>query len=225
MITGSVRCEHAGTLAGGRLVSPSAERNKAPILAVLARVLPPAGLVLEIASGSGQHVACFAQRLERLTWQPSDPNAECRRSIAAWTAAGRLRNVRTPLDLDVQALPWAVEAPDAIVCINMLHVSPWSATEALFHGAASALRAGGLLFLYGPFLTRHRPTVPSNLEFDRGLRARNPDWGLRALEDLIRLASGHGFAHAETVEMPANNLSVVFRRSAEAVPRTPPAGS
>jgi SAM-dependent methyltransferase len=207
------------------LISESAERNKEPILEVLKTVLPDAGLVLEIASGTGQHVVHFAMRLARLVWQPSDPSVECRRSIAAWLAASNLPNVRAPLDLNVEALPWPVETPDAVVCINMTHIAPWSTNEALFRGAALALRAGGLLFLYGPFLRAGTATAPGNLAFDRELRARNPAWGLREVGEVARLAAECGFAHLETVGMPANNLSVLFRRRRVAISGTPPGGS
>jgi SAM-dependent methyltransferase len=224
-VPGEVRCESAEVLPDGRLTSPSAERNREPIVAVLERVLPHAGLVLEIASGTGQHVVHFARRLPHLAWQPSDPGAACRRSIVAWTAAEALHNVHAPLDLDVQILPWPVPAPVAVVCINMLHIAPWSAAGSLFRGAAAVLRPGGLLFLYGPFVTRDRPTAASNLEFDRTLRAANPAWGLRELEAVVGLATRHDFAHAETVDMPANNLSVLFRRRRAADPGMPTGGS
>lgn len=207
-----MRCEEADTLVDGRLVSPSAERNKGPILAVLERVLPETGVVLEIASGTGQHVVHFARHLGRLTWQPTDPDAGCRRSISAWIAAERLPNVRRPLDLDVCAPPWPIADVDALVCINLLHIAPWRATGALFSGARLALRAGGPVYLYGPYFMPGRPTAPSNEAFDRALRAQNPEWGVRSLEAVVGLAEEHGFEFADTIEMPANNLSVLFRR-------------
>lgn len=219
-----VRCEQVAELPDGRLSSASAERNKGPILAVLERVLPESGLVLEIASGTGQHVIHFAGKLDRLIWQPSDPGAECRRSVAAWLSAARLRNVRAPIDLDVHALPWPGAAPDAVVCINLLHIAPWTAVEALFHGTAHSLRDSGLLYLYGPYFQRDKPTAPGNAAFDRELRAKNPAWGLRELEDVLRLATDTGFEHVETVEMPANNLSVLLRRRRASVPETPLGG-
>ena len=196
----------------GRLESPAAERNKDPILAVLRRVLPAAGSVLEIASGSGEHVVHFARALPRLTWQPSDPDPQARASVAAWSAAEKLANVRAPLELDVRARPWPLAACDAIVCINMIHISPWRATLGLLRNAETALRPGGLLFLYGPYRRRGRHTAPSNEAFDRDLRSRNPEWGVRNVEDVIAEAESRKIELVEIVEMPANNLSVVLRR-------------
>ncbi|HEY6862476.1 MAG TPA: DUF938 domain-containing protein [Burkholderiales bacterium] len=207
-----MRCEHADALSDGRLVSAAAERNRGPILEVLERVLPAAGLVLEIASGTGQHVIHFAAALTGLAWQPSDPDADCRRSIRAWLSAAKLANVREPLDLDVSTAPWPIAAPDAIVCLNMIHIAPWSATGSLFAGAATALKAGGLVFLYGPYFVPGEDPAPGNLAFDRTLRARNPEWGVRNLQDVSSIARESGFDRIETVAMPANNLSVVFRR-------------
>lgn len=201
----------------GRLVSPSADRNKGPILAVLERILPPTGTVLEIASGTGQHVVHFARALGHLTWQPSDAEAECLRSISAWLSAERLPNIRQPIELDVQALPWPVGAVDAVVCANLLHIAPWPVVPALFAGARAALRASGPLCLYGPYSLQGRHTAPSNAAFDRALRAYDPEWGVRDLAEVARVAEEHGFDLAETAEMPANNLSVVFRRHGPAV--------
>lgn len=200
------------------LVSPSAERNKAPILGVLERALPRKGLVLEVASGTGQHVIHFAAALPTLEWQPSDPDAHARRSIGAWVEAEKLRNVRPPLELDVRRLPWPVARCDAIVCINMIHISPWEATLALFSGASAALPAGGVLYLYGPYRMRGRHTAPSNESFDRSLRAQDAAWGVRDLDDVERAASDAGFGLIETIPMPANNLSVIFARHADASP-------
>ena len=194
-----------------RLSSAAAERNKAPILAVLQRVLPSTGLVLEIASGGGQHVVHFAKALPRLAWQPSDPDAEARASIAAWAAAEQLDNVRPPLALDARAASWPLDACDAIVCINMIHISPWTAAEGLFAGAERLLPADGVLYLYGPYRMQGRHTAPSNAAFDASLRAQSPEWGLRDLEEVEALAARHGFALGETVAMPANNFSVIFR--------------
>ena len=196
-----------------RLVSPAAERNQEPIAQVLVRVLPESGVVLEIASGTGQHVAHFAKALPALTWQPSDPDARSRRSIAAWTAAQGLPNVRDPVDLEVHALPWPVRSADAIVCINMIHISPWSATQALFAGAGATLGINATVYLYGPYRRHGRHTTASNEAFDRSLRAQDPAWGVRDLDDVCGVAAGHGFDLIETVAMPANNLSVIFRRT------------
>jgi len=207
-----MRFERAEELTDGRLVSPSAERNKGPILAVLERILPPSGLVLEIASGTGQHVVHFARALTKLRWQPSDPDADWRRSISAWLAIEGLVNVHQPLGLDVRTRPWPSPAPDAIVCINLIHIAPWAATTSLFSGAKIALGEAGLIYLYGPYARQGRHTAASNEAFDRALRAQNPDWGLRDLEDVARAANDEGFDLLETIEMPANNLSVVFRK-------------
>ena len=207
-----MRCEQTEALNDGRLVSPSAERNKGPILTALERVLPGTGLVLEIASGTGQHVVYFARTLGHLTWQPTDPDPDCRRSISAWLAAENLPNVLRPLELDVGKLPWPVAAFDALVCINLIHIAPWTATTALFAGAEFALREAGPVYLYGPYRVQGRHTAPSNQVFDRALRAHNPEWGVRDLEAVVQLADEHGFDLVETAAMPANNLSVLFQR-------------
>jgi len=200
--------------ANGKWSSPSAERNKGPILDVLARVLPRRGLVLEIASGTGQHVLHFAQALSRLAWQPSDPDAELRESIALRVREERRANVNSPIDLDVTRLPWPLQTADAVVAINMIHVAPWSATPALFEGAKALLAAEHVLFLYGPYRRFGRHTSASNAQFDLDLRAQSPEWGLRDLEAVSDVAAATGFVLAETVEMPANNFSLVFKRRA-----------
>jgi SAM-dependent methyltransferase len=207
-----MRCEHAAELPHGRLHSPSAKRNKGPILTVLERVLPRSGLVLEIASGTGQHVVHFARALTELSWQPSDPDANCRRSISAWLAIENLANIGQPLDLDVCTRPWPSPAPDAIVCINLIHIAPWAATTSLFSGAKVALRTGGVIYLYGPYARQGRHTAASNEAFDTALRAQNPDWGVRNLEDVARVANEEGFDLLETTQMPANNFSVAFQK-------------
>jgi|SRR5579859_5986509 len=207
-----MRCEPADEFPDGRLVVASADRNRGPILTVLERVLPKTGLVLEVASGTGQHVIHFAQTLKALSWQPTDMDAACRRSICAWLATAELANVRRPLDLDVRALPWRVPTLDAIVCLNLLHIAPWSVATALFAGAGLALRETGLLYLYGPYSVQGRHTAPSNAAFDSALRAENPEWGLRDLKEVESLAKDQGFDLAETIEMPANNFSVLFRK-------------
>jgi SAM-dependent methyltransferase len=192
--------------------APAAERNKEPILAVLRRVLPQRGLVLEVASGTGQHVAHFAAALPRLVWQPSDPDPASRASIAAWIAEMRLPNIRQPIDLDVRAADWGVDRADAVVCINMVHIAPWAATLHLVAGAARLIGPGGVLFLYGPYRRFGRHTAPSNEAFDADLKHRNPEWGVRDLEAVAEVAAHDGFALEEVVPMPANNFSVVFRR-------------
>lgn len=191
------------------LTAPAAERNKEPILLVLKRVLPPSGLVLEIGSGTGQHVAHFARALPALEWQPSDPDPRSRASVRAWTEG--LANVRAPLDLHV-CRPWPVRQADAVVCINMIHVAPWAAAEALVAGAGEVVPAGGVLFLYGPYRRFGRHTAPSNEAFDASLRAEAPEWGVRDLGAVVALGAAAGFGLEEVVEMPANNLSVVLRK-------------
>jgi cyclopropane fatty-acyl-phospholipid synthase-like methyltransferase len=195
------------------LIAPAAERNKGPILDVLQRFLPPVGAVLEIASGTGQHVVHFARRLDQLTWIPSDISAEARRSIQGWLSAERLANVRAPLELDVCDRPWPIDIGlSAIVCINLIHIAPWTVTPALFAGAHDELNDQGVVYLYGPYKQQGRHTALSNEAFDRSLRAQDPDWGVRNLEDVVETARTAGFDHVETVNMPANNLSVIFRK-------------
>ncbi|KVV46435.1 SAM-dependent methyltransferase [Burkholderia ubonensis] len=195
-----------------RLSAPAAERNRGPILDVLRRVLPARGDVLEIASGTGQHVVHFAAGLPGLHWRPSDPDAQARRSIAAWIAQAGLSNVDAPLAFDVRDASWPFAALDAIVCINMIHIAPWACAEALFAGASRVLRPGGVLVLYGPYRREGRHTAPSNAAFDAQLRSRDPSWGVRDLETVVALGLDRGLDCIEVVEMPANNLSVVFRR-------------
>jgi len=196
-----------------RRFAPATLRNREPILAVLRRVLPPAGLVLEVASGSGEHAVYFAGQLPGVTWQPSEPDADNRASIAAWTAAGGVANVRAPLALDVTDEHWPIARADALVSINMVHIAPWAACEGLLRGAARLLAAGAPLYLYGPFHRGGQPTAPSNEAFDRGLRAQNREWGVRDLEAVAEAARRHGLVLAEIVEMPSNNLSLVFGRA------------
>jgi SAM-dependent methyltransferase len=195
-----------------RETAPSAERNKQPILEVLARVLPPRGLVLEIGSGTGQHVAHFAKALPALTFQPSEMDLERHASIEAWVAAGKLSNVKPPLAIDLTKHPWPVTAADAIVCINVIHISPWEATLALMAGAGTILPAGGVLVTYGPYRRDGAHTSPSNAAFDASLRARNPLWGVRDLDEVAEVAGPQGLALEEVVAMPANNLTVVWRK-------------
>jgi SAM-dependent methyltransferase len=198
---------------GRRFVS-AAERNREPILAVLRRTLPATGLVLEIGSGTGQHVAHFAREMPQLAWQPSDFDATAFGSIAAWVAHCGVGNVRAPVVLDVRGASWPVARADAVVCINVIHVAPWDVAAALLDGAARVLPAGGMLFLYGPYRRFGRHTAPSNEAFDAQLRASDPSWGVRDLETLTEHAAAVGLDPAEVVEMPANNFSVVFRRNA-----------
>ena len=192
--------------------SPAAERNKEPIAQVLRRVLPPRGLVLEIASGTGQHVVHFARAFPVLTWQPSDADAQLRGSVLLRLQQEPLANVLAPIALDVRDLPWPVARADAIVCSNMIHIAPWPACVALMRGAASVLPPAGVLYLYGPYRRTGVPTAPSNEAFDASLRAQDPDWGLRDLDTVVATAGIHGLVLGEVVEMPANNLSVILRK-------------
>jgi hypothetical protein len=201
-------------LAAGTVDSPAAERNKQPILDVLARVLPERGTVLEVASGTGQHVVHFARALDTLTWQPTELDHGLRASLAARVSAAALANLRAPEPFDVlDEAPPAVE-PAAIVCINMIHIAPWPATEALFRHAARLLPAGAPLILYGPYKIDGRHTAPSNEAFDASLRSRDSRWGVRDLGDVRAVGAAHGFAFQELVPMPANNFVVVFLRTA-----------
>jgi SAM-dependent methyltransferase len=199
--------------ADGKWFISAAERNKGPILDVLARVLPTRGVVLELASGTGQHVIHFAKALSGLTWQPSDPDPELRESIAVRVGEELLANVNPPIALDVTRLPWPLQTADAVVCINLIHVAPWSATLALLEGAKALLPAQHILFLYGPYRRFGQHTSESNEQFDSDLRAHNSEWGLRDLEAVSETAAFSGFVLAEIVEMPANNFSLVFKRT------------
>lgn len=194
-----------------RLRAPSAQRNREAILAVLTDILPPAGRVLEIASGSGEHAVHFARALPGLTFQPSDPSPDAVTSIAAWTAESGLGNILPPLLLDAAAPDWPVEAADAILCINMIHIAPWAATKGLLRQAGRLLKPGQPLYLYGPYRRPDRPLEPSNDAFDESLRSRDPAWGLRDLDAVAALGAANGFGAPEIVEMPANNLSLIFR--------------
>ena len=196
-----------------RLFAPAAARNRGPILEVLRETLPKSGLVLEIASGTGEHVAHFAAALPDLTFQPSDPGAAERASILGWIAASGATNILGPLALDAAATPWPVSHADAILCINMIHISPWAATEGLFAHAARLLPEGAPLILYGAYKRGGAHTAPGNVAFDEALRRQNPEWGVRDLETVAALAARSGFSAPRIVEMPANNLGVVFRRT------------
>lgn len=196
-----------------RRAAPSAARNRDPILAVLQRHLPQYGRVLEIASGTGEHVTHFAAALPDLGFQPSDPDAGARASIDAWVTALGIGNVRSAIGLDVRSIPWPVSAADAVIAINMIHIAPWTATEGLMRGAAGELPTGGLLYLYGPYRRGGRHTAASNEAFDRSLRSQDPAWGVRDLEAVADLAALNGFEAPAIEEMPANNLSVLLRRA------------
>jgi hypothetical protein len=196
-----------------RSYAPATARNRDAILAVLRETLPESGLVLEIASGTGEHICHFAAALPNLVFQPSDPDASSRESIAAWTRFEGLPSVLPPLALDVEADDWAdqVERPDAILNVNMIHISPWTACQGLMRGAGRLLAPDALLYLYGPYKRGGRHTAPSNEAFDHSLRQRDVRFGVRDLEDVLDSAAEHGLELERTLEMPANNLSVVLR--------------
>jgi SAM-dependent methyltransferase len=192
--------------------APAAARNREPILLVLRERLPQSALVLEIASGTGEHAVWFSSALPELTWQPTDHDPQALQSIAAWREMSGPPNLLPPLRLDAAADNWPVARADAVVAINMVHIVPWSVTQGLIAGAARIITPGGLLYLYGPFRERGAHTASTNAAFDADLRARDPSWGIRDLDDIAAFAARHGFAGPERIAMPANNLSVIFRR-------------
>jgi len=216
----------APTGAGPRMkFSEACARNRAPILAVLQRVLPEAGLMLEIGAGTGQHAAYFAPHFPGLTWQPTEIDVALHDSIAAWAAASNAPNIRPPLTLDVTAADWeigqeagsggAATGKQRVSCVlsaNMIHIAPWQCCEGLMAGAGRTLIENGVLALYGPFKQDGRHTADSNASFDASLRGRDPAWGIRDLEAVIDNAAAQGLAHQETISMPANNLMLIFRR-------------
>jgi Protein of unknown function (DUF938) len=195
---------------GAKKVAPAAARNRDAILNILQGILPAQGCVLEIASGSGEHIVHFAERFPHLHWQPSDPEPAALASIAAWSAEAALPNIAPPLRLDVCAADWPIAHTDAILCINMIHIAPWVATLGLMTGAGRLLNPGALLYLYGPFREQNVSLAPSNADFDASLKARDPQWGLRWVHEVAEVASAHGLALCERIAMPANNLSLVF---------------
>lgn len=204
----------------GRQYAPATERNRDAILQVLQRVLPPSGTVLEVGSGTGEHAIFFTSWLYPRKWLPSDPNPLARDSIAAWQAYSPVENLYPPLDLDVHSKVWPIEVDgqlksydiSAIVSINMIHIAPWSACLGLIAGASRILPKGGILYLYGPFKQGGQHTAPSNAAFDEMLQSQNPEWGVRNLDDVIAVAKEKKLRCREIVQMPANNLSVVFQR-------------
>jgi SAM-dependent methyltransferase len=211
-----VALEDRGRNGDGRQFSPSAARNSRPIREVLEKVLPRSGIALEIGSGTGEHIVCFAKALPGLLWQPSDPDPASRASIAAWIAAEGLANIRTPVAIDVRQAAWGVEsdAPfGALISLNMIHIAPWQAALGLLAGAGRLLRPDGTLYLYGPFMRSGAHTAPSNATFDADLKRRDPHWGVRDTDDLVREAAPHGLELREVIEMPANNLSLAFVKS------------
>ena len=196
-----------------RRVAPHVARNVVPIVDILRAVLPEAGLVLEIASGSGEHCIHFATSFPHLTFQPSDPDPVALESIEAWRKSHGSANLLPPIQLDARAGKWPLTRADAILCINMVHISPWAATQGLMAGASRLLPSGAPLYLYGAYRRRGEDFAASNQSFDASLRSRDPEWGVRELEDVALEATRNGLALESVTEMPANNLSVVFRRA------------
>jgi hypothetical protein len=197
---------------GARRSAPAVLRNREPIARVLSDWLPTSGLVLEVASGTGEHVVYFARAFPKLQWQPSDLDEDALRSIRAWRAESGLANIREPVVIDAAASDWPLERADAVLNTNMVHISRWAAALGLLDGAARALEAGAPLILYGPWLSDSIPTAPSNLAFDADLRRRNPEWGLRRIEDFAVEAQKQDFQLVETRRMPANNMMLLFRK-------------
>jgi hypothetical protein len=197
-----------------RLHAPAALRNRDLIVDVLQDHLPAQGLLLEIASGSGQHCVRFGERLPKHVIQPSDPSPSARASIDAWVASSGVANVKPALNIDASLPDWPIDHADAMLCINMIHISPWRATTGLFAGATKYLTPGGLLYTYGPYMRGGAHTSESNAAFDADLRGQNAEWGIRSIEALSELANACGFAPPRITQMPANNLSLIFKRSA-----------
>jgi SAM-dependent methyltransferase len=197
-----------------RRSAPAALRNREPIAEVLREWLPQSGLVLEVASGTGEHSALFAGRFPHLDWQPSDLSPDAVASIRAWSEVAGLPNLKQPIEVDASHPDWPIQSADAVLNINMVHISPWSAALGLLDGAARLLRPSAPLILYGPWITDRLPTAPSNLAFDADLKRRNPDWGLRKVEDFANQAARRGFELADQRQMPTNNLMLLFRRRA-----------
>lgn len=196
----------------GRKFAPAVQRNREAIAAVLDDLLPSNGVVLELASGSGEHAVYFAGLFPHLNWQPSDPDPHALASIEAWREHAGLSNLLAPLNIDAGASAWPIETVDAVLCINMVHISPWSSTEGLIAGSARLLKPGQPLFIYGPFEQAGVETAPSNIAFDASLRERNPEWGVRRVDDVIALARDFGFKREQIIPMPANNLFVALYR-------------
>ena len=195
-----------------RRFAPATSRNRDAIADVLRRILPPSGEVLEIASGTGEHILYFAGLFPDLSWQPSDPDESALVSIEAWRSEAKLANLQPPLELDAVASDWPVDGVGAIICINMIHIAPWEAAIGLMKGAGKLLPPGGLLYLYGPYREEGVSLAESNASFDLSLKSRNPAWGLREAADVIALANSNGLDFEKRAEMPANNLSLIFRK-------------
>lgn len=187
-------------------------RNSGPLAEVLAQELPDSGLVLEVASGSGEHAVFMARRFPALEWQPSDVETDALASVDAWAAESSLAHLRPAIALDASSPDWPIDAAEVVLCVNMVHISPWSASEGLFAGAGRVLSPGSPLILYGPFIEQQVETAPSNFAFDESLRARNAEWGLREVTALDSIAATHGLERSARYEMPANNLTLVYRK-------------
>ena len=196
--------------------APATLRNTRPIIEILRKELPPNGMLLEVASGTGEHAVAFASAFPDLTWQPSDRTADELTSIRAYRAEAGLDNLAAPVVLDAGSDVWPVERADAVVCINMVHISPWVATEGLFAGAGRVLPSGAPLLLYGPYREADVPLAPSNADFDASLKSRDPDWGLREVAALDELARQSGIERSARYTMPANNLVLVYRKTKNA---------
>ena len=203
---------YEGPVAGAQRSAPAALRNREPIAEVLGEWLPPSGLVLEVASGTGEHAVFFAERFPNLEWQPSDLHKDALASIRAWRAEAALPNLREPIVVDAAAGDWPIGRADAVLNINMVHISPWEAALGLLDGASQLLAPRAPLILYGPWLKDDIATAPSNLAFDADLRARDERWGLRRVEDFAAEAELRGLSLEATRQMPANNLMLLFRR-------------
>jgi hypothetical protein len=213
-VTDERRFYEGPTAGDARRSAPAAQRNREPIAEVLSEWLPVSGLVLEVASGTGEHAVWFAERFPGLQWQPSDAHPDALASIAAWQQGAGLPNVRPPIVIDASnPADWPIERADAVLNINMAHISPWPASLGLIAGASRMLPSGAPLILYGPWLKDDIETVPSNLAFDADLKARDPEWGLRRVEDFAEAAEVEGFQLVETRGMPANNLMLLFART------------
>ena len=209
---GDRRFYEAPAAEDSRRSAPAALRNREPIAEVLAEWLPESGLVLEIASGTGEHSTFFAERFPALDWQPSDVHPDALRSIQAWQSDAALPNLHEPIELDAATGDWPVTSADAILSINMVHISPWASAIGLLDGAVRLLPAGGALILYGPWISARVETAPSNLDFDADLRRKDPAWGLRKVEDFASEAAARGLELVEQRTMPANNLMLLFRK-------------
>ncbi|RGP40849.1 UPF0585 protein C16orf13 like protein [Altererythrobacter insulae] len=191
--------------------APATLRNRDAIAAILVKELPETGIVLEIASGSGEHAVYFAPRFPDLVWQPSDPSEEALLSIEAWRSESGANNLGAPIRIDASSDQWPMSHADALVCINMVHISPWEATQGLFAGAKRILPETAPLILYGPYIETGVETAQSNMDFDASLRSRDPRWGLRRVADVDEVAANNGFARAQRYEMPTNNLVLIYR--------------